>query len=233
MVASEGRQKDWAINPHFRKTCQSLGFMVWIECWPAPKQLAVEQRRGGRRLIGELSFYDLATKYSSLSPEYTHTSQRVHTSRNRLKTQWVNSSQRAHTYQVPTQWVHMTRNRLEIQNDSLISSSVCFFPLLSLSAGQLRWKPIIIGRSDKTCTFRDEVTVNIIFTFYQVTKGDAEQKHLAIWQGPLVIGWFPPHCDNYLTYRCQLDPCLMPNALREWEWHHSFKVQIIIFSFTH
>ena len=85
MVVSEGRQKDWAINPHFRKTCQSPGFMAWIECWPAPKQLAVEQRRGGKRLIGELSFYDLATKYSSLSPEYTHTSQRVHTSRNRFK----------------------------------------------------------------------------------------------------------------------------------------------------
>ena len=126
----------------------------------------------------------------------------------------------------------MNRDRLEIQNDSLISSSVCFFSLFSLPAGQLRWKPILIWRSDKKCTFPEEVTGNIIFTFYQVTKGDAEQKHLAIWQGPLVIGWFPPHCDNYLTYRCQLDPCLMPNALREWEWHLSFEVQIIIFPFT-
>ena len=140
MVASEGRQKDWAINPHFRKTCQSPGFMAWIECWPAPKQLAVEQRRGGRRLIGELSFYDLATKYSSLSPEHTHTSQQVHTSTNRLKTQWVTSSQRAHTYQVPTQWVHNTRNRLEIHNDSLISSSVCWLAVVEVNPFMKVWE---------------------------------------------------------------------------------------------
>ena len=110
--------------------------------------------------------------------------------------------------------------------------SLLFFPssvcqLASCGGSQSSYEGLI-----KKCTFPEEVTVNIILTFYQVTKCDAEQKHLTIWQGPLVIGWFPPHCDNYLTYRCQLDPCLMPNALREWEWHLSFEVQIIIFPFT-